>query len=279
MNVTIRDFQITAFDQGINLYPYSNDTIVANNVTANKVGIYVAGEWMDSQRDLIYHNNFIDNTSQADRGGGGDTELWDNGYPSGGNYWSDDNSIDLHSGPYQNESGSDGIGDSEYSFVTAAPAWYMMVEDHYPLTTPYGSNLPLACPAAHYTITPLQLFANETTVFNASTSTCTNGTIIRYNWDFGDGNSGVGQGVSHVYSSIGNYTVTLTVISNTRIPNTENQTITVQQAPMPLWETITLIVGGTATIVIVSIAVYLLVKRIRRLNRIQAREHIDKYSA
>jgi parallel beta-helix repeat protein len=37
---------------------------------------------------------------------------WDNGYPSGGNYWIGYVSPDLYSGPYQNITGSDGIGDT-----------------------------------------------------------------------------------------------------------------------------------------------------------------------
>lgn len=40
--------------------------------------------------------------------------VWDDDYPSGGNYWSDSAHVDLYSGRYQNESGSDGIGDSFY---------------------------------------------------------------------------------------------------------------------------------------------------------------------
>jgi len=282
-NVTIQNLQITAFNQGIKLYQLYNDTIVGNNITANDVGIYSVrvGVSPSYQSDLIYHNNFINNTLQADQYSLIQNSLWDNGYPSGGNYWSDDNGTDLHSGPYQNESGSDGIDDSEYSYGLGVPLyqWYVVVEDHYPLTTPFGSNLPLAYPAAHFTYTPLQPIVNQTVVFNASTTICTNGTIIRYNWDFGDGKSGVGQTVSHVYSAIGNCTVTLTVISNTRIPDTENQIIYVQQPPMPLWEFWTLIVGGAATIVLVSIAVYLFVKRIRHMKRMDAREHLDKYLA
>jgi hypothetical protein len=39
---------------------------------------------------------------------------WNNGYPSGGNYWSDYNGTDFYSGPYQNVTGSDGIGDTSY---------------------------------------------------------------------------------------------------------------------------------------------------------------------
>jgi hypothetical protein len=51
---------------------------------------------------------------------------WDNGYPSGGNYWSDYNGTDLYSGPYQNVTGSDGIGDTPY-VIDANNT------DHYPL--------------------------------------------------------------------------------------------------------------------------------------------------
>jgi hypothetical protein len=40
--------------------------------------------------------------------------VWSDGYPSGGNYWSDYTGKDLKSGPYQNVTGSDGIGDTPY---------------------------------------------------------------------------------------------------------------------------------------------------------------------
>ena len=39
---------------------------------------------------------------------------WDDGYPSGGNYWSDYNGTDSLKGPYQNLTGSDGVGDVPY---------------------------------------------------------------------------------------------------------------------------------------------------------------------
>jgi hypothetical protein len=42
---------------------------------------------------------------------GGYTNQWDNGYPSGGNHWSNYNGKDLFSDPEQNHLGSDGIGD------------------------------------------------------------------------------------------------------------------------------------------------------------------------
>jgi hypothetical protein len=55
---------------------------------------------------------------------------WDDGYPSGGNYWSDYAGVDLFSGPYQNQTGSDGIGDTPY-FIRANNT------DNYPLMNPY----------------------------------------------------------------------------------------------------------------------------------------------
>jgi len=41
---------------------------------------------------------------------------WDDGYPSGGNYWSDDTheTVDEKSGPKQDQPGSDGIADTPY---------------------------------------------------------------------------------------------------------------------------------------------------------------------
>jgi hypothetical protein len=41
--------------------------------------------------------------------------IWDNGYPSGGNYWSNYTGVDMKSGFYQNETGNDGIGDMPHT--------------------------------------------------------------------------------------------------------------------------------------------------------------------
>jgi nitrous oxidase accessory protein NosD len=42
------------------------------------------------------------------------SDTWDDGYPFGGNYWSNYTGIDEYSGPSQNETSSDGIGDTPY---------------------------------------------------------------------------------------------------------------------------------------------------------------------
>ena len=87
---------------------WSNNNIVANNLIANNSrGIDVYGDY-----NQIYHNNFINNTKQAlDYSG---TNIWDDGYPSGGNYWGDYIVEDKYSGPCQDQPGSDGICDTPY---------------------------------------------------------------------------------------------------------------------------------------------------------------------
>jgi hypothetical protein len=55
---------------------------------------------------------------------------WDDGYPSGGNYWSDYAGSDSFFGVYKNLTGSDGLGDTPYNIGVDNV-------DHYPLMSPY----------------------------------------------------------------------------------------------------------------------------------------------
>jgi parallel beta-helix repeat protein len=112
---------------GIYLYYESNYNIIfGNNITNNGYGIYLEG----SLNNIIYHNNFVGNTRQVYFSGAGYANVWDDGYPSGGNYWSDYAGVDLFSGSYQNETGSDGIGDMPYT-INANNT------DRYPLMAPF----------------------------------------------------------------------------------------------------------------------------------------------
>jgi len=108
---------------GVYLSYSSNNSISGNNLTANLwCGVYL---YLSSNYNRIYHNNFVNNTPyQADVYSS--TSDWDNGYPSGGNYWSNYTGTDFHRGPYQNETGSDGIGDTAY-IIDASN------QDRYPL--------------------------------------------------------------------------------------------------------------------------------------------------
>lgn len=99
-----------------------NNTIVGNTFEHNPTAIWFTDS--ESEFTRVYHNNFINNTIQF-------TYLvnyFHNGYPSGGNYWSDHIAADLYHGPGQNISGSDGILDKGYPAYTP---W-----DKYPLAHP-----------------------------------------------------------------------------------------------------------------------------------------------
>ena len=79
------------------------------NVTTAHGGI-----WIADKGNIIYHNKFIDNNPQVFDAIDVFLNKMDDGYPSGGNYWSDYTDTDQYSGPYQNEAGSDGIWDHSY---------------------------------------------------------------------------------------------------------------------------------------------------------------------
>ncbi|MCK5397165.1 MAG: right-handed parallel beta-helix repeat-containing protein [Thermoplasmata archaeon] len=101
---------------------------IGNTIMNNGIGVDFH-DWGDPSSDnIFYHNNFINNgVSAVDEVGC----IWDNGYPSGGNYWSEYTDADIFSGPGQNIPGSDGIWDNPYTFDTPN-------HDNYPLTAERG---------------------------------------------------------------------------------------------------------------------------------------------
>ncbi|MEM7221324.1 MAG: PKD domain-containing protein, partial [Pseudomonadota bacterium] len=64
-------------------------------------------------------------------------------------------------------------------------------------------------PVAMFTATPIAGTTGFS--FDASGSSDSDGTIVSYDWDFGDGTTGSGVGVSHVFPGQGMYNVALTV--------------------------------------------------------------------
>jgi parallel beta-helix repeat protein len=205
-------------------YFSSNNAIFENLITNNDYGIVLRRTY-DSK---YYHNSFINNTIQVydwslyDPQWAPSEHIWDDGYPSGGNYWSDYVSVDFFQGPYQNETGDDGLGDSSYN-IDARNI------DHYPLGNAVG--LIPAYPIAAFTYLPNYPIANQNVVFNASDSSCPNGTVETYYWNFGDGAYGWGIVSTHKYASYGSYNVTLTVFSNTRHTDNQTQSIIIRGKP------------------------------------------------
>lgn len=98
-----------------------NNSFYGNYVFTDTYSFHIS----DSSWNLFYHNNFIINGSQFDICPCS-TNYWDNGYPIGGNYWSNYTGYDNFSGPAQNLPGSDSIGDHPYNLTPKNI-------DHYPL--------------------------------------------------------------------------------------------------------------------------------------------------
>jgi parallel beta-helix repeat protein len=115
--VTVKNVKIKAFFVGVVLIHSSSCSFSGNNITANNYGI----ELDYSSGNKFYHNNFIDNAVQVYIYSSGYANMWDNGYPSGGNYWSDYTGTDAD---------GDGIGDTPYTIDANN-------KDNYPLMYPY----------------------------------------------------------------------------------------------------------------------------------------------
>jgi parallel beta-helix repeat protein len=100
----------------------SGNVISENTISQNAGGINLTG----SDNNRIFHNNFVGNTVQLSvQSSTGN--LWDDGYPSGGNYWSNHTGLDLYSGPNQDQPGSDGIVDTGYTVATGNVDRYPLV--------------------------------------------------------------------------------------------------------------------------------------------------------
>ncbi len=97
---------------GIQFDSNSNrNNVSGNSIMNNENGARFSSTSIDN---IVYNNNFINNTVYHVNTKYA-SNILDGGYPSGGNYWSGYNGTDVYSGPNQNETGNDGIGDAPYA--------------------------------------------------------------------------------------------------------------------------------------------------------------------
>ncbi len=125
---------IEGFECGILLDDTTNDEIDENRILSSNWGIGLGGSnnkithnvikgsklygilLYDSSGNTICHNDFIDNTIQVyDDSLAPSTNMWNDGYPSCGNYWSDYDGVDECWGENQDlDDSADMIGDTSY---------------------------------------------------------------------------------------------------------------------------------------------------------------------
>jgi parallel beta-helix repeat protein len=116
---------------GMSFLETQNNLIVENNVENSSDGYGIAF-WYGASDNTIYHNSFSDNEVQAYTSIMYlPTNTWDDGYPSGGNYWSD------YFTRYHNatEANNSGTGDTPY-VIDANNT------DRYPLMEPFNVASP-----------------------------------------------------------------------------------------------------------------------------------------
>jgi len=130
----------------------------------------------------IFHNNFLISPEYtwiclSDTQPG---HSWDNGFPSGGNYWSNYTGSDPD---------NDGIGD------TPQPIPGGVCQDHFPLMNPFPTPIALT---VEFNYSPTYPMVGDTVTFKASAV----GGVgpYSYSWSFGEGSTGSGNPVTHVYS-------------------------------------------------------------------------------
>jgi parallel beta-helix repeat protein len=154
---------------GIKLIFSSNNIITKNNISSNiDYGINLSSS---SINNMIYHNDFINNNNSnspqafdaSDNG-----NKWDDGYPSGGNYWSDfdepsEGAFDDYKGPDQNISGYDGIIDNGSAMGGG--------KNPYVIDSNSKDDYPLANPVDKFPPTIMNLFPLDGSTINESTPT------------------------------------------------------------------------------------------------------------
>ena len=223
-NNNITGNSISNNENGIHFSSYydsCNNIITGNEISNNNRGISFEDYSSDN---IIYLNNFINNTNSVYYSSYPATNIWSSilqitytykgkTYKNYlGNYWCDYTGSDAD---------NDGIGDTPYIIDHD--------KDHYPLMEPWENyfapeNQP---PVANFTYTPEHPTVNQTVTFDASFSYDPDGTIVSYDWDFGDGATASGVVVTHAYSVAGNYTVTLIITDDSGATNSTSRLITV----------------------------------------------------
>lgn len=269
-NNTIRANELMNNYHGMWLSSSSDNSIFANTIANNKLlGI----ELSSSPDNTFYHNNFVNNGIQPFAPiikhvlSPYSTNVWNDKYPSGGNYWHDYTGIDEKSGPNQDQDGSDEIWDNPYVINENN-------KDSFPSVRSYGD-------ISHIISDEEEVIAQAgsdktvevgaTVYFDASAST---GDILTYEWDFGDETTKTGITPSHTYHETGTYTVTLTVkdVAGNKYTDRLNVTVIADDflpaGASPLW-----ISASAGVIVIVMVAAILWKRRARTKRKRRSRKY------
>ena len=187
-----------------------HSTITYNTILSNDIGIKLG---IYPIRNAINFNNLHDNIQyDVEYVGGHDDGRVDAEY----NWWGTTN--------------TDLIGHGIYD-IFDDPGLGGWVDYEPILTEPVTpENIP---PVASFTYYPLNPIVGQMITFDASASYDLDGSIVSYEWEFGDWSSATGEIVTHSYSSSGDYIVNLTVTDDYGATGSTSKTITVAPPAAP----------------------------------------------
>jgi PKD repeat protein len=89
-------------------------------------------------------------------------------------------------------------------------------------------------PSASFSASPQPANVGVPMSFDGTSSTDVDGSIVAYDWDFGDTSTATGPLATHAYAAAGSYLVTLTVTDNMTLTHSVNQTVAAVDAPPQL---------------------------------------------
>lgn len=263
-DITLRDNRIEYAYQGFTVVNSSYVHLISNRVTGGSYSVYfdasdngtVVGNQfigpvhegivfdVDSRfpgrslRDFaLYHNNFVNAT--VDIGSPLTSSVWDDGYPSGGNYWSAFRVNDTCRGANQTDcSNRDGIGDAPYR--QGGPGDPFGLLDRYPFVRPYP--LPAFPPIARLVAGASRTTTDSAITFNGSASSDASDPtdLLQFRWDWtGDGSWDTlwvnDSRAVHQFAVSGTFAVRMQVRNTAGLTSQAEVTVTVDVPSWNLW--------------------------------------------
>lgn len=229
INNTITD---NTAGEGAGIYLYQSTPIVVNTIL-----------WNDGAEEIFVSDDGVPRTltvAYSDvQGGQGAIVTNDNATINWltGNIDADPLFEDAANGDYQLQAGSPAIDAATAFFEWNGQVLVDLSPDDYIGSAPDmgafesihagTANLP---PMAQVSAVPTSGIAPLTVQFSAAASTDSDGTIVNYAWDFGDGNSSTAADPTHTYDLAGVYHSTLTVTDDDGASDSAMVTVTVNTA-------------------------------------------------
>ena len=107
------------------------------------------------------------------------------------------------------------------------------VETHTITVNSPGNSIPTASFTTDPSLNVLYASPPVTVDFDASGSSDADGTIMSYNWIFGDGDTATGATASHTYTTSGTFTIVLTVVDDQGAPGSTTKSIRILNLNLP----------------------------------------------